>query len=550
MTLRRGPDDPPQDGPELLAFDIRQVEWDHPDAAALRAAQEAEIRDRYEVDEPEPGVHPSAADMTCFFVAYVDGEPAACGGMRAIDAEHGEIKRMYVVPELRGRGLAQGILHTLEADARARRWNRVVLETGTKQPDAQKLYERAGYSSIPLFGDYIGETTSLCYEKVLTRESTPRIGALDGLRGVAALVVLFHHMLLLNPALSDVDLVPGTPHPTPGTLGWFAAMMPALAGEAILVFFVLSGLVVTLPALRAGFDWLAYFPRRIVRLLLPVLASLILAFVLAVLTPQDPATAGSGWAAAFSFADPNPFLILGGSELFEGNTALNSSLWTLRYELLFSILLPVYVVIGIATRRWWLGVAFLGMVAVALAGHVGSRVWVFLPVFLLGTLIAASLPALRDRVHRMSRTRANVAGVACLLLIVGLLTARAPGVAWMPTGPVLDEIAGTLSIVSAGLLVFAVVLWRPLGWLLELRPIRWLGRISFSLYLVQAPIVLSTNAVLISSPWYVRALIALPITLVVAELFTRFVEAPAHRWSKTVGRWSRSVVDRGAVHPE
>jgi putative acetyltransferase len=149
------------------SVDVRLVEWDHPDAASLRAAQEAEIRERYEVDEPEPGVHPSAADMTCFYVAYVDGDPSACGGMRAIDAEHGEIKRMYVKPERRGSGLAQAILLELEDDARVRGWTRVVLETGTKQPDAVRLYEREGYHPIPLFGDYIGEPTSLCFEKVL-----------------------------------------------------------------------------------------------------------------------------------------------------------------------------------------------------------------------------------------------------------------------------------------------------------------------------------------------------------------------------------------------
>lgn len=149
------------------AFRIREVAWDDPDAAALRERQEAEIRDRYEVDEPEPGVHPSAADMTCFFVGYVDDEPAACGGLRAIDAEHGEVKRMYVVPEQRGSGLAVAVLSALEDDARARGWARVVLETGTKQPDAVRFYEREGYSSIPLFGDYIGEPTSLCFEKVL-----------------------------------------------------------------------------------------------------------------------------------------------------------------------------------------------------------------------------------------------------------------------------------------------------------------------------------------------------------------------------------------------
>jgi GNAT superfamily N-acetyltransferase len=151
----------------LPAHDIREVGWVHPDAVALRAAQEAEIRDRYQMDEPEPGVHPSAADMTNFFVAYVDGEPAACGGVRAIDDRHGEIKRMYVVPERRGSGLAPAVLATLEDDARARGWTCLVLETGTSQPEAVRLYEREGYHPIPLFGDYIGETTSLCFEKVL-----------------------------------------------------------------------------------------------------------------------------------------------------------------------------------------------------------------------------------------------------------------------------------------------------------------------------------------------------------------------------------------------
>jgi GNAT superfamily N-acetyltransferase len=156
---------------EARVFDIREVGWEHPDAARLRSAQEAEIRDRYQEDEPEPGVHPSAADMTCFFVAYAGDEPVACGGMRAIDAEHGEIKRMYVVPERRGSGLAPAILVVLEDDARSRGWTRVVLETGTGQPEAVRLYEREGYHSIPLFGDYIGEATSLCFEKRLPEKA-------------------------------------------------------------------------------------------------------------------------------------------------------------------------------------------------------------------------------------------------------------------------------------------------------------------------------------------------------------------------------------------
>ena len=147
--------------------EIRAVDWGDADATRLRAAQEAEIRDRYQVDDPEPGIHPSAADMTSFFVAYVDGEAAACGGLRAIDAEHGEIKRMYVTPGRRGSGLAPAILGALEDDGRSRGWTRIVLETGTGQPEAVRFYEREGYTAIPPFGHYIGEPTSLCFEKVL-----------------------------------------------------------------------------------------------------------------------------------------------------------------------------------------------------------------------------------------------------------------------------------------------------------------------------------------------------------------------------------------------
>ena len=55
----------------------------------------------------------------------------------------------------------------LEDDARARGWARVVLETGTGQPEAVRLYEREGYQAMPQFGDYIGEATSLCFEKPL-----------------------------------------------------------------------------------------------------------------------------------------------------------------------------------------------------------------------------------------------------------------------------------------------------------------------------------------------------------------------------------------------
>jgi putative acetyltransferase len=151
------------------AFEMRQLDWDDPIGVKLRTDQKAEVSKRYEVEDSEPGPAPTAADMTSFFVAFdaIDGTPVGCGGLRALDTDHGEIKRMYVVPERRGSGAATAVLRRLEQDARERGWSRVVLETGTAQQEAVRFYEREGYTAIPAYGHYIGSPWSLCYEREL-----------------------------------------------------------------------------------------------------------------------------------------------------------------------------------------------------------------------------------------------------------------------------------------------------------------------------------------------------------------------------------------------
>jgi putative acetyltransferase len=145
--------------------ELREVAWDHPDSEQLRSAQQAEIAIRYGTPDSEPGPKPSAADITVFYVAYEGEEPVGCGGLRQLDERHGEIKRMYVVPHRRGAGVSTAILAHLEAEARRRGWERLVLETGDEQPDAVRFYEREGYTRIPNFGYYADSQLSLCYEK-------------------------------------------------------------------------------------------------------------------------------------------------------------------------------------------------------------------------------------------------------------------------------------------------------------------------------------------------------------------------------------------------
>jgi GNAT superfamily N-acetyltransferase len=144
---------------------IRRVEWDHPDAVALRAAQRDEIEERYGTPDSEPGIAPTASDITAFFVAYVDEVPVGCGGVRELTDSEAEIKRMFVASSSRGSGVSTAIIRELERFGRERGWSRLVLETGDRQPDAVRFYEREGYSRIENFGHYEGHAASLCYAR-------------------------------------------------------------------------------------------------------------------------------------------------------------------------------------------------------------------------------------------------------------------------------------------------------------------------------------------------------------------------------------------------
>jgi GNAT superfamily N-acetyltransferase len=106
-------------------------------------------------------------------VAWLDGAPAGCGAVRMLPADGilgggvAELKRMYVVPAERGRGLSRAILSELETRAPGLGATRVVLETGDKAHAALGLYESAGYARIPCFGAYAASPTSICFEKRL-----------------------------------------------------------------------------------------------------------------------------------------------------------------------------------------------------------------------------------------------------------------------------------------------------------------------------------------------------------------------------------------------
>ncbi|AVH58202.1 MULTISPECIES: GNAT family N-acetyltransferase [Streptomyces] len=158
-------------------MNIRRVPFDHPDAIKLNDQVQAEYAERY---EDEGDVTPLDASMFAppfglYLIAYDERDrPVATGGWRTQD-ENGEgyadgdaeLKRMYVIPEARGLGLARRVLAALESDAREAGRTRMVLETGSKQPEAVALYTSSGYEPCPKFGYYRFHELSLCYAKAL-----------------------------------------------------------------------------------------------------------------------------------------------------------------------------------------------------------------------------------------------------------------------------------------------------------------------------------------------------------------------------------------------
>jgi len=100
-------------------------------------------------------------------LAYAGDIPAGCGAFKEIAPGTAEVKRMYVLPEYRSQGIASLVLAELEKWAAELSFKTCVLETGKRQPEAIRLYEKNGYALIPNYGQYEGVENSVCFEKSL-----------------------------------------------------------------------------------------------------------------------------------------------------------------------------------------------------------------------------------------------------------------------------------------------------------------------------------------------------------------------------------------------
>ncbi len=144
---------------------LQRTEASHPDFLRLVKALDIDLAERDGPDHAFYAQFNTVDQLKHIIVAYEDQQAIGCGALKAYDAQTCEIKRMYLLPAHRGKGVASQVLNALEAWAKTLGFQKCILETGYKQPEAIGLYEKNSYLRIPNYGQYAGVDNSLCFGK-------------------------------------------------------------------------------------------------------------------------------------------------------------------------------------------------------------------------------------------------------------------------------------------------------------------------------------------------------------------------------------------------
>lgn len=146
---------------------FQKVSSDHPDFHTLIGELDREFWERY--PDTQQNFEPfNKVDDTCrVILVYDDQQPVGCGCYRPQSRITVELKRMYVRASWRNKGIAQEIVKGLEEQALSEGFFWCILETGNKQPEAIRAYQKSGYRTIPNFPPYENVKESICMEKFL-----------------------------------------------------------------------------------------------------------------------------------------------------------------------------------------------------------------------------------------------------------------------------------------------------------------------------------------------------------------------------------------------
>lgn len=394
------------------------------------------------------------------------------------------------------------------------------------------------------------ETSTYSSPDTVSNVPDTRLKSLDGLRGAAAVIVLIHHALLTFPSLAGAYYEGRSSDGFTWALTYTPLHLFWAGTEAVYLFFVLSGVVLVLPVTQSGrsFSWLQYYPRRLLRLYIPVIAAVAFGAALTLLSPRFQADGLGDWVNA----RPPSYTIEGAARdltLVFGPSRVISPLWSLQWEVLFSLLLPAFVIFAVSLRRYW-PIKTIAVLAAILAGAtLDAPALFFLPIFAIGALVAVQWQAIAASSARMARK----AWAWPLTLTLATLLVTSHWLIGGLSGQTPPKFVELLPVLGVAIYVIAAMTYEPARKLLETRVLAWTGRISFALYLVHEPLIIAARLLTYPlSPWLGLG-ISVPIAFVAASLFARYIEQPSHRFAKRtsaalVQRIQRSQEDGGLNH--
>ena len=383
------------------------------------------------------------------------------------------------------------------------------------------------------------------YDAGVPRPDRSHIVELDSLRGVAALFVVFDHFMR-----GWVEASP--PH--------FVSYLPFIpfltnGGAAVMMFFVLSGFVLTLPQLSARRQsYPAYAVRRICRIYLPYLAALMVALAgcwrfHGLDRYSDAPIFHKFWVSAPTWPLVAQHLaFLGRYNVY----AYNPPTWSLVHEMRISLIFPLLCLIALRLRPW---AAFAVALAFPVAGRMvekysaplwepgtSSLFWSetigFCGIFLVGSILA------RYRHPIVAWLAATPAMMRWALFVVAIALYQYPVVLHVPHA----MRAFVVGLAAAYFVMLALV---PNGWLsrmLRLSPLRFLGRISYSLYLIHSPILIVMSIAIWGKASYTYLLLPfVAVAIGAAAIFYQFVELPSIAIGKAIthSRRKPTAVDTG-----
>jgi peptidoglycan/LPS O-acetylase OafA/YrhL len=381
---------------------------------------------------------------------------------------------------------------------------------------------------------------------------TGRIVALDGLRGVAALMVLLHHAMLMLPDFANDEWgIPGAR--AHGVVEWLLLRTPfrlAWSGQTrALLFFVLSGFVLSLPWLNGrSAPYGRFLLGRFCRIYPPYLIAMIIAAAGSILLGGHPLAHATvyfnelGWAFHPSWAAvPSVAAIIDNSSSSYMDEAVWTLVWEVRVALIFPLLMWPIV-------RWGNAGVGLVLVALILLKHIGARLvapWLsdvlhapedtfyYAQYFVYGTAVAAN----RGKIAAWFSGRSNSFGATCLLL--GCL------ICWLPWPLQHDRIVG----IGAAVVIVAIVgSSRVQSWF-TVSPLLWLGRQSYSLYLMHLPLIMVVFIVFDGAVPVLAVAAVIPAAMVLAWAFHIWVELPSVAIAQHLTGYTGQIARRARATP-